>query len=106
MSESFRRFWAARGGPTAFEAWRLGKAPIPMLVVRVDGAGPDLVASFEIDDEVRRAAPALHCLLGMTETQVRVEIARRGWTATVTGGPNPPPPRAAHTQGLWPEPDH
>ncbi len=82
VSEALRRFWALRGGPEAFEAWRIGRAPIPSLLVQV--TGPRFCAAFVIDDEVREAAPILRRdLMGKTEAQARAVIASKGWKAVV-----------------------
>jgi hypothetical protein len=78
----FQRFWGARGGPAAFEAWRVGRAPIPQLLVRV--VAPTFVAAFVIDDEVRECAPILRrYLAGKTEVEARAVVAARGWRASI-----------------------
>ena len=80
MSQALQQFWQHRGGLQGFETWRkTGK--IPRLLVRV--VAPHFVAGFEIDDEVRRTAPILKRMLGMTEQQARAYIKAKGWRATV-----------------------
>lgn len=50
-------------------------------LVRV--VGPDFVAGFETDGTVRRAAPILKALVGMTDAEAREHIKAKGWTASV-----------------------
>jgi hypothetical protein len=46
------------------------------------------VAAFESDGIVRRAAPIIKALVGMTEDEARAHIAAQGWQASiVAGGP-------------------
>lgn len=83
LSENFRRFWALRGGPDAFERWRLtGK--YPELWVRV--TGPGFVAGFSITDVVRSPAPILVARglkEGLSESRARELIEKKGWRASV-----------------------
>ena len=57
-------------------------------LVRV--VAPHFVAGFVTDGVVRRAAPILKRLVGLTDDQARAVIAARGWKASVvreqTGG--------------------
>ncbi|WFU75225.1 hypothetical protein [Bradyrhizobium sp. CB2312] len=50
-------------------------------LVRV--VGPDFVAGFESDGTVRRAAPILKALVGMTDDEARAYIKAKGWTASI-----------------------
>jgi hypothetical protein len=52
-----------------------------MKLVRV--VAPHLVAGFETDGVVRRAAPILKYLVGKTDEEARRYIARKGWRASV-----------------------
>jgi hypothetical protein len=53
-------------------------------LVRV--VGPDFVAAFESDGVVRRAAPILKALVGMTDDEARAYIAAQGWQASIVAG--------------------
>lgn len=53
----------------------------PLTLVRV--VAPGFVAGFESDGIVRRAAPILKALVGMTDAEVREYIKARGWTASI-----------------------
>ena len=44
---------------------------------------PGFVAGFETDGIVRRAAPILKALVGMTDDEVRDYIKAKGWKASV-----------------------
>jgi hypothetical protein len=44
---------------------------------------PHFVAGFETDGIVRRTAPILKALRGLTDDKARVLIAGRGWKASV-----------------------
>lgn len=52
-----------------------------MKLVRV--VAPHFVAGFETDGIVRRTAPILKTLRGMTEERARAYIKRKGWKASV-----------------------
>ncbi len=52
-----------------------------MILVRV--VAPHFVAGFEADEIVRRTAPILRNLLGMTVEQARRTIAMKGWKASI-----------------------
>lgn len=52
-----------------------------MKLVRV--VAPHFVAGFETDGVVRRAAPIMRKLVGLTDDQARDVIAARGWRASV-----------------------
>jgi hypothetical protein len=52
-----------------------------LTLVRV--VAPRFVAGFESDGIVRRAAPILKALVGMTDAEVREYIKARGWQASV-----------------------
>lgn len=52
-----------------------------MKLIRV--VAPIFVAGFETDGIVRRTAPILKKLRGMTDAEARRTIARRGWKASV-----------------------
>ena len=58
--------------------------PKPLILVRV--VAPHFVAGFETDGIVRRTAPILRNLLGMTDEQARRTIAmmkKKGWKASI-----------------------
>jgi hypothetical protein len=58
--------------------------PVPNVrreLVRV--VGPDFVAGFETDGTVRRAAPIIKALVGMTDAEARKHIKAKGWLASV-----------------------
>ncbi|MCA6108075.1 hypothetical protein [Bradyrhizobium cenepequi] len=50
-------------------------------MVRV--VAPHFVAGLETDGTVRRAAPILKKLVGMTDAQARAFIASKGWRASI-----------------------
>ncbi|WP_208829621.1 hypothetical protein [Bradyrhizobium neotropicale] len=50
-------------------------------LVRV--VGPNFVAGLETDGTVRRAAPILKALVGMTDAAPREHIKAKGWKASV-----------------------
>jgi hypothetical protein len=50
-------------------------------LVRV--VGPDFVAGFETTGTVRRAAPIIKALVGMTDAEARDYIKAKGWRASV-----------------------
>lgn len=52
-----------------------------MKLVRV--VAPHFVAGFETDGVVRRAAPILKALRGMTDERARAYMTRKGWKASV-----------------------
>ena len=52
-----------------------------MILVRV--VAPHFVAGFETDGIVRRAAPILRRLEGLSDDAARVVIDRAGWRASV-----------------------
>lgn len=56
----------------------------PLTLVRV--VGPNFVAGFESDGIVRRAAPILKDLIGMTDDEARAHIAAKGWRAAIVAG--------------------
>lgn len=56
-----------------------------MKLIRV--VAPHFVAGFETDGIVRRAAPILRRLIGLTDDQARQIIARFGWKASVVPDP-------------------
>lgn len=51
------------------------------VLVRV--VGPDFVAGFETDGTVRRAAPILKALIGLTDAEAREHIKAKGWQASI-----------------------
>lgn len=59
-------------------------------LVRV--VGPGFVAAFETDGTVRRAAPILKALIGMTDAEARAHIKAQGWQASIV----PDQPSIAH----------
>ena len=52
-----------------------------MKLVRV--VAPHFVAGFETDGIVRRAAPILKRLVGLTDDEARAVILKMGWRASV-----------------------
>jgi hypothetical protein len=56
-----------------------------MKLVRV--VAPHFVAGFETDGVVRRAAPILKRLVGLTDDQARQVVASNGWKASVIADP-------------------
>ena len=52
-----------------------------MKLVRV--VAPHFVAGFETDGTVRRTAPILKALRGLTDDQARALIKGRGWKASI-----------------------
>jgi hypothetical protein len=52
-----------------------------MKLVRV--VAPHFVAGFETDGVVRRTAPILKCLRGLTDDSARALIRGRGWKASI-----------------------
>jgi hypothetical protein len=52
-----------------------------LTLVRV--VAPHFVAGFETDGVVRRAAPILKKLVGMTDDEARAFIHSKGWKASI-----------------------
>jgi hypothetical protein len=52
-----------------------------LTLVRV--IGPGFVAGFETDGTVRRTAPILKALIGMTDAEARAHIKAQGWQASI-----------------------
>jgi hypothetical protein len=52
-----------------------------LTLVRV--VAPHFVAAFETDGVVRRAAPILKKLVGMTDDEARAFIHSKGWKASI-----------------------
>ncbi|MGY8677276.1 hypothetical protein Q2941_05590 [Bradyrhizobium sp. UFLA05-153] len=52
-----------------------------LALIRV--VGPDFAAGYETDGTVRRAAPILKALVGMSDDEARAYIKDKGWQASV-----------------------
>jgi hypothetical protein len=59
----------------------MNRVPSELRLVSV--VAPHFVAGFETDGIVRRTAPILAKMLGMTDDQTRRYLAGWGWTASV-----------------------
>jgi hypothetical protein len=58
-------------------------------MILIGVVAPHFVAGFETDGVVRRAAPILKRLIGMTDDQAREHIKAQGWKAHLVAAPTP-----------------